>query len=142
MRSKAEIIHQWYKDIWIGGDLDKVEQMYCPVPDEDALVPGALTSIEETREMVVVLANLVGEMQVRVIHSIEQDDWVSAQLEVSGCKQGTDVPVSLRWLTMVRFEDGRIVESYPSVNFLSFFEQLGQLPADSFELLLSGTVLR
>jgi hypothetical protein len=39
-------------------------------------------------------------------------------------------------------EGNNIVESYPSVNFLSFFEQLGQLPENAFELLLGGTSLR
>ncbi len=141
MQSKADIIHKWYEDVWIGGDLDKVEQMYQPAPDDESLIPGATISVEETREMIVVLANLITDIRVRIIHTVEKGEWVSALVEIYGFKLGTETPVYMRWLTMVRIDGDRIVESYPSVNFLSFFEQLGQLPDDAFELLLSGTVL-
>ncbi len=69
-------------------------------------------------------------------------EWVSALVEMYGFKAGTDKPINMRWLTMVRLDKEIIVESYPAVDFVSLFEQLGQLPPNSFELLLSGTVLK
>ena len=88
------------------------------------------------------LGGLLSNQRISVIHTIEAGDWVSAIILMDGQRTDTGTPVQMRWITYVRVAEGRIVESYPSVNFLSFFEQLGQLPENTFELLLGGTVLR
>ena len=141
MHSKAGIVLKWYEDALVRGDLDTIERMYKPASDEKCLLPTGTPSVAETRELIVVLANLVTDLRVRVIHSVENGEWVSAMVEIHGFKIGTESPVYLRWMTMMRIEGDYIVETYPSVNYLNFFEQLGQLPEDTFELLLGGTVL-
>ena len=142
MASKADIILRWYKDIWIDGDWEKIDYLYQPAADTDCLIPGGTAPQAETRELVAVLNNLISDQRVRVIHTVEDGNWISALVEMYGFKAGTEIPVYMRWTTMVRVEGSCIVESYPSVNFVSFFEQLGQLPENAFELLLSGTVLQ
>ena len=142
MLSKAEIIQRWYEEIWVNANWDKVDEIYRPAPECESLIPGGLIDTLEAREMVTVFNNLITDQKIRITHCIEEGDWVSALVEMYGRKAGTDKPVTMRWLTMVRLEGEVIVESYPAVDFLSLFEQLGQLPPDSFELLLSGTVLR
>ncbi|MFK7868848.1 MAG: ester cyclase [Roseobacter sp.] len=142
MRTKAETIQKWYEDIWINGNLDRIDQIYRPAPEADSLIPGGLIDVVEARELVTVFNNLITDQKIRIVHCVENGDWASALIEMYGFKAGTDTPVNMRWLTMVRITNDVIVESYPSVDFLSLFEQLGQLPKDSFELLLSGTVFK
>lgn len=142
MTGKVEIVRQWYQDVWIDRKWDRMDELYRPANEEDCLSSGASTSASETREMVISFANLVTDQRIRIIHSIEKGEWVSALVEMYGFNAVTDEPIYMRWTSMVRIQDGRIVETYPSINFLSFFEQLGQLPKDSFELLLGGTILK
>jgi hypothetical protein len=61
---------------------------------------------------------------------------------MTGFRAGTGKPVQVRWPTMYRVEDGCIVESYPQINLLPLFEQPGQLPPHSLELMLGCSVLR
>ena len=132
MSDKADVIRKWYEDVWIAGDIDRIADIYQPADDKDCLIEGSTEGPEGSRfRIVVVQPSPPGT-----------DPHVSAIILMDGQRTDTGAPVQMRWITYVRVADGRIVESYPSVNFLSFFEQLGQLPENTFELLLGGTVLR
>jgi len=142
MANKKDTIFRWYQEVWINGRWEQMDEIYRPAADEDCLIPGATADPEEAREIVTALNCLISNHKLRIINVIEEGDWVSALVEMTGVKAGTETPVEVRWLTMSRVEDGCIVESYPQVNLLSFFEQLGQLPPHSFELMLGGSALR
>lgn len=141
MSSSTDVIHRWYHEIWINGHWDRLDDIYCPAPDADCLIPGATADRTEARETVMALTSLVTDQKLRILHIVEDGDWVSAMVELTGRKAGTEIPVQLQWITLSRVCDGRIVESYPQVNLLAFFEQLGQLPPHSFELMLAGAAL-
>lgn len=74
------------------------------------------------------------DLRVRVIHIVENDDWMSAVVGMFGHQAETETPFSLEWLTMVRIQGDCIVKGYPSVDFLDFPGQVGQRPQDAFEL--------
>lgn len=142
MVEKKETIFRWYQEVWINGRWEQMDEIYRPAPDEECLIPGATADPEEAREIVNALNNLMSDHKLRILNVIEEGDWVSALVEMNGVKAGTEIPIQARWLTMSRIANGCIVESYPQVNLIPFFEQLGQLPPHSFELLLGGGVLR
>ncbi len=142
MTSKKEIIYRWYNEVWINGRWELIDEVYDPTNSATCIIPGATAASHEAREIVTALTNLIWNPKLSILHTIEDGDWVTAFVEMTGIKAGTDRQVDLRWLTMSRIENNKIVESYPHVNLLSFFEQLGQLPQHSFELLLAGTKLR
>ncbi|MEE4187889.1 MAG: ester cyclase [Roseobacter sp.] len=141
MANKTDVIRRWYQEIWINGHWDRIDEIYQPAPDNECLIPGATPAPEEAREIVTALTNLVTNHKLSVLHTVEQGDWVSALVELNGLKAATAQPVMVRWLTMSRVTDDLIVESYPQVNLIPFFEQLGQLPPHSFELMLAGQKL-
>lgn len=142
MVAKADILYRWYNEVWIAGHHDRIEQIYQPEIADKCLLPGETADIDDVRELVTVLGDRITDQTVRIVKTIETGDWVAALVEMHGKCTDTHKPVFMRWMTMVRIKDDLIVESYPCINFLRFFEQLGQLPNDSFELLLGRTVLR
>ncbi|ABG31864.1 hypothetical protein CEP88_01435 [Roseobacter denitrificans] len=142
MLRKTEIIQRWYEEVWVKGNSDMIDEIYRPAPENESLIPGGLINTTEARELATVFNSLITDQKIRVVHCVEQGEWLSALVEMYGFKAGTDKPVNMRWLTMVRLDGDVIVESYPAVDFLSLFEQLDQLPPDSFELMLSGTVFK
>ncbi len=142
MLSKPEIIQRWYEEIWVKGNWGMIDQIYRPAPESESLIPGGLIDTLEARELVTIFNNLITDQKIRIVHCVADGEWVSALVEMYGFKAGTDKPINMRWLTMVRLDKEIIVESYPAVDFVSLFEQLGQLPPNSFELLLSGTVFK
>ncbi len=142
MRSNKDIILKWHEEILVSGDLSDIESLYKPAADADCLMPEGTRPVKEVHELIYVLRSQLSDLQVRVIHTVGNGDWITAFVDMHGFKLGTDEPVYLRWLTLMRVTDQHIVESYPSIDFISFFEQLGHLPDNAFELLLSGTDLR
>jgi len=142
MGRASDIILQWYEEIWTNGHVDQVNSIYAPAPPDECVVPQDNTTSEEAVEIISALTNLITQPTVKVLHIVETEPWVCALVELRGFKAGTEKPVELRWINMARIADNRIVESYRIPNLLAFFEQLGQLPDHSFELLLSGTKLK
>lgn len=142
MGRASDIILQWYEQIWTNGRFELIETLYAPAPPDECLIPNATATRQEAVEIIAALTNLVAQPSVRVLHIMEVNDWVSVLVELNGFKAGAKTPVHLRWINMARIKNDRIVESYPSADLLPFFEQLGQLPNHSFELLLSGTKLK
>lgn len=141
MSLNSDIVLRWYEDVWHQGKLHLIDKLYRPAPSTECLVQEGPVPANETREFIALVEELIDDKTVRVLHIVENGDWVSAMVQLDGVKSGTAEPVHLRWLSMLRIEKGCIVESYPSANFMSLFEQMGQLPENTFELLLGGTVL-
>lgn len=145
--SKADILKQWYVDVWENGDLDVIEDYFLELSHtstdgEDHLAPGFGVDAKELREWLSILHSFVTDIKVDVLQTIEQGDWISAVLRITCRQRETTNKIEVIQQITLRFEGDKKAESYPSFDFIRFFEQLGQLPEDTHALLLSGTVLR
>lgn len=141
MSTKAELLAGWYRDVWENGDLEAISRYLHPDAQAAGIVPELNMDVTEFRELVGVMLTLIEDISVKIVHSVEQNDWICALLHLS-CKQieeNTEVTVYTQ--TMVRFEDGMVAESYNTFDFLAFFEQLGQIPPNGLALLMCGTRL-
>lgn len=146
-RSKTEILKQWYVDVWENGNLDVIEDYFLEVAhnshgSNNHLVPNFGVDTKELREWLSILHSFVTDIKVEVLQTIEQGDWISAMLRINCRQRETSNQIEVIQQITLRFEGDKKAESYPSFDFIRFFEQLGQLPEDTHALLLSGTVLR
>ncbi|MEO9653130.1 MAG: nuclear transport factor 2 family protein [Roseobacter sp.] len=141
MRSKSDIVRSWYVDIWMNKQWDDISKFYHPAPNADCLLPSGSNDPFDLKELIIVLDSLICDKTISVLKSVEQGDWVSSMVEMRGFKTGTTNAVCLRWMTLLRIDGDYIVEAYPTINFIDLFQQLGQLPDSTTELLLSGTRL-
>ncbi|MFK7881886.1 hypothetical protein [Roseobacter sp.] len=139
--TKAEILDRWYKDVWEDGKLDVIEDYFIPEEDMEHTAANFRIVPSEIREWVSILRSFVTDIKVKMLHSIEDDEWLSAMLEIKCTNAATGAPVKVYQQIMLRFEGNLKAESYPAFDFIRFFEQLGQLPEDTHALLLSGTRL-
>ena len=140
--SKSALLGKWYQDVWEYGDLDAIDKYFSPETAAQGLVPGMSMGPEDFRDLVTVVRRLVGPIRVSVVHTVEQGDWLSALIEVITRAADSHAPVHVHGQVMVRFNGDKMVETYNAFDFLTFFEQLRQLPPNSMPLLLGGTVLR
>ncbi|WP_299505004.1 ester cyclase [uncultured Roseobacter sp.] len=139
--TKAEILKQWYKEVWEDGKLDVIEDYFVSEPHNQYIVPNFGIEPAEIREWVSVLRSFVTDIKVTIVHSIEEGDWLSAMLEIRCLNALSGQPVKVYQQIMLRFDGPLKAESYPSFDFIRFFEQLGQLPENTHALLLGGTKL-
>ncbi|MGZ2258046.1 ester cyclase [Roseobacter sp. A03A-229] len=140
--TKADILREWYTAVWEEGRLDVIEDYFVDAPHNRHIAQGFGIEPSEIREWVSVLRSFVTDIRVELLHTIEQDDWISAMLEITCRNAATSEPVKVYQQIMLRFDGDKKAESYPAFDFIRFFEQLGQLPENTHALLLGGTVLR
>jgi hypothetical protein len=133
-----EILSEWYRRVWIEGDLDAIDDFFAPSTEVDGIMADGQVGAEDFRAFVPALREMVRDASFEIVRSIEADDWVWAQLSVRATTvHGTD-PIAVTGQVAARLTGGHIVEAYNSFDFIPFFEQAGLLPQDAFLLLLTG----
>lgn len=135
---KADIMRSWYARIWNQGDLDAVDEMFCPDTKAAGLLPDMRLGPDEFKELVTMIMELVEEIDARVIKTVEQDDWMSALVHVDARCSATGKPITVSGQVIVRFDGDVMVETYNAFDFLGFFEQMGLLPDQVLPICLSG----
>lgn len=140
--TKADILKKWYETVWEDGRLDVIEDYFVAEPHNQYIAQSFGIEPSEIREWVSVVRSFVTDIQINILHSIEEGDWLSAMLEINCRSVATQEPIRVYQQIMLRFDGDRKAESYPAFDFIRFFEKLGQLPEDTHALLLGGTVLR
>ncbi|SPH21131.1 hypothetical protein ASD8599_01876 [Ascidiaceihabitans donghaensis] len=141
MENKHDILKRYYKDVWERGNLDAIDAYFDLTSDADRLLPDRRIEPGEIREWVGIIRSYVTDIDVKIIKSIEEGDWISAFMVIECRRLDTGQPVKAHQHIMLRFTKDKKVESYPQFDFLQFFEQIGLLPENSLELLMGGTRL-
>lgn len=141
MTSKADLLIEWYRVVWEQGNLDGISQFFSDAGAATGLVPDLAITSEEFRELVPVMHSVLGPLHVELVHAIEQGEWLAAILMITTSRADTGAPVKVVTHVMVRFDGNLMVEAYNILDFLSFFEQMGQVPPNAVALMLSGAEL-
>ena len=138
MRTKSDILHDWYTRVWENGDLAAIAEMFRPDTAANGLVPGMAIGVEEFQFLVATIQELIEPPRITVEKTIEQGDWLAgfATMRTRSIDRRHDLHVG--GMVMVRIEDDLIVEAYNSFDFVTFFEQLGLLPENTIAVCLSG----
>ena len=136
--TKLDVLQHWYRDVWIRADPDAVDRYFAPRTGADGLMPDGQVGPEDFKALVPALLALVRDLDIRIDRSVDAGDWLWAQISVHALPAEGTAPICAAGQVMMRIEGDKIIEAYNAFDFLTFFEQAGLLPADSFLLLLSG----
>lgn len=137
-KSKAELLQRWYDRAWRDGDLGAIEDTYLPDTSASGVIPSLQLSRADFEAFLDALRNLMRNIEVSIVQSLEQDDWLAARLLLSGESRATNEPVSATGQVMLQFQGERIAATYGQLDYFTLFEQLGQLPADALPVCLTG----
>ncbi len=135
---KRQILEDWYQRVWVEGDLDAIDEMFCVDTQAAGLLPEMQMGPDEFRELVPMFLDMVENPSVSLDKVMEDGDWASAlySMRVTDARSGK--PVVGTGQLFARFKDDKITETYNSFDFMSFFEQVGLLPEQSLALCLTG----
>lgn len=139
---KHDILKNYYREVWENGNFDAIDGFINPSADTDRLNNNDVVETNEIREWVTIFRNFVTNIKVNTVKSIEEDDWLCAYLEINCERIDNGAPVCVYQQVIVRFVGDQVVEGYPHFDLLRFFEQIGLLPENTFELLMAGTHLK
>jgi ketosteroid isomerase-like protein len=136
--TKAELLRNFYQEIWVNGDLEAVDRYFAPDARADGIIPEMQVGPEEFRELVAAFRHMLGEIRFDMPKVIENGDWAAAIIHAHTSRADNGAPVEVTGQTMARFEGDRLVEAYNQFDFVSLFEQLGQFPPDTLPVCMTG----
>lgn len=137
-KSKPELLQSWYDRAWRDGDLSAIDETFLPETSASGVVPSLQLSRADFEAFLDALRNLMRNIEVTIVQSMEDGDWMAARLLLTGESTETGAPVSATGQVMLKFSGSKIAETYGQLDYFTLFEQLGQLPADALPVCLTG----
>lgn len=141
MADTSEILRQFYTDVWEHECLDKIDGYFCPASDGQILIGDRGVEPDEVREWMCILFSLVRDIQVTFLNTLDDGAWASVFMRINCVSRANGSHIEVYQQIMSRQQDGCLTESYPQLDLLRFFEQLGQLPQDAYPLLMAGNTM-
>ena len=142
MPHKVKTLQTYFTEIWVNGNLEALPDILAP----DARTRGIMGEMpfdrDEFSELVTMVRELLGAIDVSYPILVEQGDWLSAVVEIKSHAAFTGDPIHVFNHFTARFEGHRMQEIYSGVDSMVLFEQLGLLPENAMAVMLGGTRLR
>lgn len=135
--SAIKLLQEWYDRVWVKQDLDAIMEYFAP----DAEAVGMMDFAVGPEDIYAVASAMLAQMEVTEIRfdrKIEMGEWGWASFTACGTGLADGRPFEINGQIMARVKDGKIVEAYNQVDFLTLLEQAGYLPDDTLALCLSG----
>lgn len=127
-RNKA-LARREQEAFWAGGDAAIADELFAPrVTEGDGRVlsPADLSATMQMRRVA------VPDVRIRVLDQVAEGDRVVSRLEITGTHLGewqgippTGKRFTMSGMVMRRIADGKIVERWDNLDWLSVFQQLG-----------------
>jgi len=138
MGKHRKLIDTWFQKVWNEGDIAHIHAT-C---DIDMTTKGhrgmPLRGPNDFEQFYHMILNLAKDIHIELIHSVEDENWISAIYQFHGKRRDTNTPVEMTGSTMVRIEAEKITEVYEHVDFIEFFEGLDAMPLNTLEHCLAG----
>ncbi|MBK0328390.1 ester cyclase [Rhodobacteraceae bacterium F11138] len=136
--SKAELLRKFYEDVWVKNNLEAIDLYFAPNTEAGGIIPEMSFGPDEFRELIYAVRNLLGDIDVELPVVIENGEWAAAMITARATRADNGAPVEVTGQTMARFEGDKLIEAYNQFDYVSLFEQLEQLPADTLPICMTG----
>jgi predicted ester cyclase len=133
------LIRRWFEEVWNKGRAGAIDEMFAcegvthGLTDEsgnELCGPVAFKPFFNT------FRSAFPDMKVEVVDTVAEGDKVAARCAGRATHTGeglgiapTQSPVTFDGMTIVRIQNGQIVEAWNNFDFMSMFQQLGALPS-------------
>mmetsp|Transcript_27438 Transcript_27438/g.50586 ORF Transcript_27438/g.50586 Transcript_27438/m.50586 type:complete len:143 (-) Transcript_27438:14-442(-) len=142
MPYKLKTLQGYYDEVWTNGNLDAIPQFLAPDARTRGIMGDMPFAADDLADLIFMIREQLGTIEVTLPVTVEQDDWLSALVEVKSVALSSGDPVHVFGQMIARFDGEKMSEIYSGVDSLLLFEQLGLLPENAMAVMLSGTRLR
>ena len=134
-------LEHWLEELWTKGNLDVLNQMYAPDAEAEGFVMEGTVTRRDMEDMVTTMRAHVIAPRFHILRAIDCGEWLTVVARVDMTARSTGQAFSTTGQMLMRFEAGRIAESYNHFTLMTLFEQPGLLPKGALALCLSGETL-
>ena len=133
-----ELLRRWFEEVWNKGRADAIEEMF----DENGIAHGLsddpskpIIGPRDYRPFYDVFRQAFPNMVIVIEDMVAEGDKVAARCSVRGKHEGdfrgraaTQAPVEITGITIVRIENGKIVEAWNNFDFMTLYKQCWHPP--------------
>lgn len=133
MATNRELALQWFEEVWNRGRVELISEMVHPEATcHDLEGPGVTTSnLGAFREFHAQMLGAIPDLRIEILDTVAEGDKVVLRTHSYGTHTGGDLgipptgnPIDFAAVVILRFEEGRIRESWNFLDQLSFYQQL------------------
>ena len=132
-----ELVRRWFDEVWNKGRADAIEEMFAENGIAHGLSDDPANPIKgpkDYRPFYTVFRQAFPNMEIVIEDMVAEGDRVAARCSVRGKHEGeflghsaTQSPVEFTGITIVRIDDGKIVEAWNNFDFMTMYKQVGHL---------------
>ena len=126
------IARQWFKEVWDEGSEEAIDNLMAPYGVAYGLPGGPIQGPQAFKPLFRMFREALGDLSIEVVRTICDGDTVAAHCHVTGRHSGaafggdpTGQPIDFWGISIVRVEDGKIVEGWNCFDMLSMYQQIG-----------------
>ena len=132
-----EILRRWFDEVWNNGRAEVIEELF----DENGIAHGLsddpanpIKGPRDYRPFYEVFRQAFPNIRIDIEDMVAEGDKVAARCSVRGKHEGdfmgrvaTQSPVEITGMTIVRVDNGKIVEAWNNFDFMTLYKQVGHL---------------
>ena len=134
----GEVVELWFDRVWNQGDLMAIDELFSSESIAHGLSGEGgrpLQGPAQFKEFAQTFRAAIPDIHIKVLRCVTQGSYCAAHCLVTGSHRGgslgvpaTDRAIRFEGITLVRVENGQILEGWNFFDFLSFYQQIGALP--------------
>ena len=135
-----QLIRAWFHEVWDEGREDSIDRLLAADAQVHGLIgadgPTTMIGPEQFKTFFRMMRDALGDLELRVVRTIVQDEIVAAHCQVVARHVGdslggppTNRPVQFEGVTIARVKDGKFIEGWNFFDLLSMYQQLGWVKA-------------
>ena len=131
------LVRRWFEEVWNKGRADAIDEMF----DEKGIAHGLsddsskpIIGPRDFRPFHTLFREAFPNMMIVIEDMVTEGDRVAARCSVRGKHEGdflgraaTQSPVEFTGITIVRIDNGKIVEAWNNFDFMNMHKQIGLL---------------
>jgi predicted SnoaL-like aldol condensation-catalyzing enzyme len=120
----------WFKRVWNQNDESAIDDLLAPSALARGLANPDGSEVRGPTEFKRFARDFrarVPDIRIEVTQTISEGEMCAAHCDVRGTHQATNTPIHFTGVALCRVRDGQIQEAWNVFDFLSFFEQTGEV---------------
>ncbi len=141
MMDNREFLETWYRRVWWEEDLSAIDEMMAKTAPVEGINKKTQVGPEDFKAFTAALLELICETRVSISEFMDTGEHISVLMDITAKCRKTGMPLHFAGLAMGQIKDGKIVYAHNHIDFITMFEQLGQLPDNTMARCLQGECL-